>query len=89
MIAVMFLKKCPFGHAYLLSIKQTKTSGKVKYHLVIDYDTTADGKVFPITSGSFTKKVCLPFPGGYVDNLWLCLSVENYLEKIWLKEICK
>jgi len=57
------------------------------YHLIIDYDTTADGKVFPITSGAFNKKVSLPFPDGYVDNPWMCLTAANYLEKTWLNEI--
>ena len=59
-IAEMFSKKRPFVHAYLSSVNETKRLGEVKYHLIIDYDTTADGKVFPITSGAFNKKVSLP-----------------------------
>ena len=82
----MFLANDPFICAYLSSVNCSKIMGVIKYHLLYDYRENDDGKLVPITSGYFEDKVCLPYPGGLVDNLLKCDPAARYFKRTWLKE---
>ena len=85
-VTEFFQQREAFVYSYLSSIDTADSTGIIKFHLIYNAVDDDEGKLTPVTSGAFTEKVSLPFPGGYVANPWKCDSAANYFEGTWLRE---